>query len=74
MTVLLSTPMAMLRADFVQLAVNIKRLRDENTLLRQSLKGVTEAASLDDAVSFGRALASADDALKPSVSLPPTDQ
>jgi len=74
MTVLLSTPMAMMRADFVQLAVNVKRQRDENTLLRQCLQDVIEAEARKDVVSLGRALASAADALKPSVSVPSTEQ
>lgn len=67
MTVMLSTPMALLRADFISLAVNVKRLREENARLRSALKDVIEAASLDDTVKFARALAEGGEALNPAV-------
>lgn len=66
MTVMLSTPMALLRADFISLAVNVMRVRAENARLRSALKDVIEAANLDDAVKLGRALAEGVEALKPS--------
>lgn len=66
MTVMLSTPMALLRADFVSLAVNVKRVRDENTRLKEALQSIIEASKLDDAVKLGQALADGAEALSPS--------
>jgi hypothetical protein len=46
MTTLISTPMALVRADFIQLAVNVKRLREENDKLKAALTAVSEATDL----------------------------
>lgn len=47
-TTLLSTPMALLRADFIGLAVNVDRLLAENKRLRDGLQAVVDA---DDATA-----------------------
>lgn len=70
MTVPLSTPMALLRADFLGLAVNSRRVREENARLREALQALVSAAQLGDAAELGRARAAGEAALAPETQEP----
>jgi hypothetical protein len=44
-TVMMSTPMALLRADFISLAVNVKRLRERHDKMEAALRRISETST-----------------------------